>query len=377
MTVIRYGQTDQSDDSVIAIVIADTYEELVATATQAGSLGIAKDQVNGVVYQYNGAVWTTVGHSQQALSPPMLTSDQHDYNPTGLSNTTMLQLTTESYLLITGLAGGFAGREITIINKGTDPFALPYESSLSTAANRFKWSPDLTGNYVLAPQMSVALIYDGVDNRWREANTSSINVYSTTETAPRSGHNLSFVSPLWSGSDNSDSIVTVQFSGEEFKEIAASGLSRLMTKTADETVTNSDTPQNDNHISFEALANATYYFELYTRWTATNSIMDARVGWAGPTGFTMAWGGAHGSHTTLTTYLGSPGALGSTPNPPLLDFTFDETPSRNGEWGAMWAGWIFISSTAGTLQMKWAQNTIDAGTLTLQKGTFMRVLRLI
>jgi len=80
------------------------------------------------------------------ISPSQITSNQNDYSPTGLSTASTLRLTTDASRNITGLAGGADGRIIIIHNVGTNAIVLVDESSLSTDANRFALSADVTLN---------------------------------------------------------------------------------------------------------------------------------------------------------------------------------------------------------------------------------------
>lgn len=104
-------------------------------------------------------------------APPLITSDQNNYNPTGLSDSTMLALSTDATRTITGLAGGQDNREIVIVNVGTNPIVLSHEDAASTAANRF----DLPGDADATIQLgtSYSLLYDASISRWRSLSGST------------------------------------------------------------------------------------------------------------------------------------------------------------------------------------------------------------
>src|SRR5262245_23374625 len=53
------------------------------------------------------------------ISPSQITSNQDDYNPTGLSTASTLRLSTDASRNITGLQGGADGRIITVVNVGS------------------------------------------------------------------------------------------------------------------------------------------------------------------------------------------------------------------------------------------------------------------
>jgi hypothetical protein len=65
----------------------------------------------------------------------------------------------------TGLTGGTDGLVVTIVNAGTGNLTLAHENTGSTAGNRFV----LPGNasYVVGPNDSVTIYYDGTSARWR------------------------------------------------------------------------------------------------------------------------------------------------------------------------------------------------------------------
>lgn len=97
------------------------------------------------------------------LSPTQISSNQNDYSPSGLSTASVLRLDTDAARDITGLAGGRAGRVLTLLYIGTTSVTLKSQSSSSSAANRFLIPADV----VLTPNTVVELIYDAVSARWR------------------------------------------------------------------------------------------------------------------------------------------------------------------------------------------------------------------
>jgi hypothetical protein len=100
------------------------------------------------------------------ISPSQITSDQNDYNPTGLSTASTLRLTSDADWSITGLQGGADGRILILHNCNSDvlqTITLTNDDSASSAANRFELFTDL----VLAGGQSVMLRYDATSSRWR------------------------------------------------------------------------------------------------------------------------------------------------------------------------------------------------------------------
>ncbi|MGP1254921.1 MAG: hypothetical protein ACTS10_10940 [Kiloniellales bacterium] len=103
-----------------------------------------------------------------ALTPPQITANQNDYNPTGLAEAFRLRLATNGALALTGLQGGAEGRFLLVENVGANSLTLSHESASSAAANRFAFAGgnDLT----LSPERSALLIYDGVSSRWQRVD---------------------------------------------------------------------------------------------------------------------------------------------------------------------------------------------------------------
>ena len=106
-----------------------------------------------------GGTFITAG----VITPTTLSSDQDNYNPTGLINAAVIRLSATSLVNISGLAGGTNGRQIVLMNVSTSNIRLLTLSVLSSAGNRFALSGDIT----LVNGSIITLIYDGVSNVWR------------------------------------------------------------------------------------------------------------------------------------------------------------------------------------------------------------------
>lgn len=107
-----------------------------------------------------------VSQSFGTLVPAQLTADQNNYSPTGLEFANCLCVSADQIRRITGIAGGYDGRELRIVNVSTNQdgtIILPYEDTGSTAANRFTIDNDT----VIEPSCAAILRYDGASQRWR------------------------------------------------------------------------------------------------------------------------------------------------------------------------------------------------------------------
>jgi hypothetical protein len=125
-------------------------------------------------------------------------------------------------------------------------------------------------------------------------------------------------------------------------------------KTADETVNNSDTLQDDDHIALTVAANEVWaiYMVLHTD---SHSSADVRVGWTVPSGTTINWKDQAANGTALDesgTDLISGGGVG---------VTRQDT----------YAGTIIVGGSGGTIQMRWAQSSAHASDAKMLKGSFL------
>jgi hypothetical protein len=98
-----------------------------------------------------------------AIIRPTVNADQDNWAPTGLATASTIIANVTSSRLLTGLTGGADGRTIALHNGGTSDLTIKDESASSTAANRFA----LANDFLLAPDSSLLLQYDGTAARWR------------------------------------------------------------------------------------------------------------------------------------------------------------------------------------------------------------------
>ncbi len=97
------------------------------------------------------------------LSPPQITADQNDYNPSGASTAVVMRLTTDATRNITGFAGGLAGQIRIAHNVGSFNLVLVNEGAGSISTNRLALPADVT----LLPNQSAIIQYDNNTARWR------------------------------------------------------------------------------------------------------------------------------------------------------------------------------------------------------------------
>lgn len=99
------------------------------------------------------------------ISPPQITSDQNDYNPTGLSTANRIRLNSDQDgRSLTGLQGGADGRIVVLENIGSFVINLTNQSSSSASANRFY--NHRSTNIAIAAGDLCTLCYDTTLNFW-------------------------------------------------------------------------------------------------------------------------------------------------------------------------------------------------------------------
>lgn len=145
-------------------------------------------------------------------------------------------------------------------------------------------------------------------------------------------------------------------------------------KSADESVTNSTTMQDDNHLVLPLLANNEYWLECFIIYGA-NATADIRIDFTIPAGTThdFTHGGIRLGHNTADGFdnisrsrfqeISTQGTVGG----------FHAT--ANTDLGVIpLEGKIVVGGTAGNIQFQWAQNTANA-TATVVKANSLMVLQ--
>lgn len=133
-------------------------------------------------------------------------------------------------------------------------------------------------------------------------------------------------------------------------------------KTADETVNNSATLQSDNEMLLPMLVNTKYRLRSRCLFLS-NATPDIKIGWSGPSGFTMNWSIIGFQSGTFAAYAydatGVPNIDGAGVND---EFFIDGT--------------VTTSSTAGSLTMTWAQNTANASDTIMRAGSYIELAKI-
>jgi hypothetical protein len=154
--------------------------------------------------------------------------------------------------------------------------------------------------------------------------------------------------------------------------VAAAAAARLavVRKTADEVISNTTTLQNDDVLLLPVAANTTYEFVMMVGFGAS-TVADFKWALTFPAGVTAHVHDIRQDTATLTTYI-----LGAT-----TGYASGTAIAIGGTGAAsfrtIWLrALIIVTSTAGTLQFQWAQNTAEVSNATVRAGSYLKLLQI-
>jgi hypothetical protein len=139
-------------------------------------------------------------------------------------------------------------------------------------------------------------------------------------------------------------------------------------KTADESLANSTTLQDDDHLFVSVVANAVYSVQGWILFTAGN-VGDFKMGWSAPTGATFNWNAGGSVNTNLQATFFDVQDVGNT------DSVGGNIGSTTRTQTATPHGLLKVSSTAGTFKFRWAQNTSEGTSLTVLTDSALMLQR--
>lgn len=142
-------------------------------------------------------------------------------------------------------------------------------------------------------------------------------------------------------------------------------------KTAAQSITSQQTLQNDTHLAFAINANDEYVVDFCLDAGVVLATTGFRLGVNAPSGATLNFtAGLSASVVTALNVL----SLRTTAIATALDFTAATMVAMTS---ATVTGqlWVLNGSTAGTIQLQFAQSTSSLSAITLQKGSFLRAFR--
>ena len=141
----------------------------------------------------------------------------------------------------------------------------------------------------------------------------------------------------------------------------------LAFKSADETVNNSTTLQNDDHLSFSVGTTDVWALNICLVCTdSTGTTADIKVAFTLPASGVMALGGVH-SNAAATIVLDRWITSGT-----AVDLSTTNTGANVYLISGTYAG----GGTAGTFQTQWAQNTLTVTDTKVLKGSYIAGVKL-
>jgi hypothetical protein len=161
--------------------------------------------------------------------------------------------------------------------------------------------------------------------------------------------------------------------------IAVSAVATVTTavRTTDSATKAADTTlANDTELLFpiNGVSTEMWLVEAYLLVAAANATMDIKIGWSAPSGATASWG-ALGNMAEVQGF-GARVAANTLPNALLAISGTPGYATISGTSGLALTGIFFDGGTSGNVNLQWAQNTSDAGTLFLRKGSCLRLTKL-
>jgi hypothetical protein len=143
-------------------------------------------------------------------------------------------------------------------------------------------------------------------------------------------------------------------------------------KSADESVTSTTTVQNDDHLVLPVLASTRYWLEAFLIYDGAVG-GDIKLGWSFPSGATMRWyGGGMADSATVDNNAATnqfcsainqtmPFGCFATANPDAVHIR----------------GNLLVASTAGNMQLQWAQLTSSGTATKIYAESLLRLTRLV
>ncbi|MFD4740626.1 hypothetical protein ACFWNQ_25160 [Streptomyces virginiae] len=163
------------------------------------------------------------------------------------------------------------------------------------------------------------------------------------------------------------------------QRVTAAGLASMTPpvayKSADQTIASSTTNVNDNHLFQSCAANAIFVVTGFLLYSAHQDA-DIKMGWTGPSGATFAWI-AHASTQSQTGGIASSGIVVDRQNIGASSFPLGGYGAENTTvMTATLMGTLVTSSTAGALQLTWAQRVSNATGSIMRTGSWLRLERI-
>jgi len=149
---------------------------------------------------------------------------------------------------------------------------------------------------------------------------------------------------------------------------------RTVVKPVDESVSNSSTYQDDDHMFMSVEANAQYMLEVFLRYNAPSNGVDLITAWSYPSGTTFAWSplGQNAGQppnrddSTLQVISVTEGAT-----------AFVDLSGYDGGDAVAYLRGIFVrvGGTGGTVRFRWAQGGPSGSPTIIRAGSYLHARR--
>lgn len=146
----------------MAISLAGTWYAALVDDSGSNTDGTiwTKAQIASFIAEINAAIGALT-----IVTPPQITANQNNYNPTGLSTCQLLRLSSDASRDITGIAALSVTRTMVLMNVGAQNIVLKNQSASSSAANQIA-CPGLA-DFTVNVGDAVTMLYDTTASLWR------------------------------------------------------------------------------------------------------------------------------------------------------------------------------------------------------------------
>ncbi|GJQ30856.1 MAG: hypothetical protein HBSAPP03_27400 [Phycisphaerae bacterium] len=139
----------------------------------------------------------------------------------------------------------------------------------------------------------------------------------------------------------------------------------LILKAADESLNSTTTLQDDDHLTYALQANEHVEFEAFILTTQAHNNADIKYTFAVPTGATILWTASKQLTTSATVTQEIPVTASGTTR--VNDFAAGDLILTRVR------GYVRNGSTAGSLTLRWAQNSSNGSNITVKQDSFLKI----
>ncbi len=164
----------------------------------------------------------------------------------------------------------------------------------------------------------------------------------------------------------SGGLYDIGYDGTNFQLLTNLFTITIIRKTANETVNNSTTLQDDNHLFAALAANEIVFFSALIIHVG-NATADFKLAWTVPAGATLRWSMPNARVSAAEILAGASVEIGSG-----VAISCQGSTSRLGQ---LVHGLVRNAATPGNLQLQWAQNTAAVVDTIVQLDSFFTVWR--